>query len=201
MLKRVEQFLKHETDVAKKHNIEVYWSTGSFLRCDSVESCGYFCESPARLAVATGTPMSAWLPIFVHESCHMDQWLEKVPFWSVAERANNMMDKWLKGKDYPEEKIYNFLQDIIFLEEDCERRAVQKIKDWNLPIDIEKYIKGANLYLFFYLDLMRTRSWSKGPYKNNKLQKAVSSKFYKSYKKIPKNVDQVFKELYTPPEI
>jgi len=200
MLKRVEQFLKHETDKAKQNNIEVYWSTGKFLWCDGLETCGYFCEEPKRLAVATGTPMSEWLPIFVHESCHMDQWLERVPFWNDGEKGNQFMEKWLKGKDYPEDKVYEFMQMIILLEEDCERRSVAKIKEWNLPIDIDRYIRGANVYLFFYLDMMRTRSWSKGAYRHKRLLNAVSKKFYKNYKKMPRQVKKVFEDLYTPPE-
>ena len=197
MLKRVEQFLKHETGKARKNGIEVYWSTGKFLKCDGMETCGYFCEDPARLAVATGTPMSDWLPIFVHESCHLDQWLEKVAFWNESERSIRKLENWLqKKREYSDKEIFEFISNIIMLEEDCERRTVAKIKEWNLPIDIEKYIRGANVYLFFHLDLIRTRFWKKGPYMNKQLMQTVSKKFYKDYSKIPSKLQKALEKVY-----
>lgn len=192
MLKRVEEFLEHERQRAKDLGVFVYWSKGEYVRCDGLETCGYFCERPARLAVATGNPMSEWLPIFVHESCHMDQWLEKVPIWKDVNTANFHMENWLlKVKEYKPEKMYEYLKTIIELEVDCEKRTVQKIKDWNLPIDIDKYIRGANVYMFFYLDLLRTRMWSSSYHKKNILSK-VSKNFYEDYTRIPRQVQKAF---------
>lgn len=192
MLKRVKEFLEYECQRAKDLGVFVYWSKGEYVRSDGLDVCGYFCERPAKLTIATGNPVSVWLPVFVHESCHMDQWLEKMPIFSKSNGALDMMENWLlRYKEYKPEKMYECLRTIIELELDCEKRTVQKIKDWNLPIDVDKYIRGANVYLFFYLDLLRTRTWSSFYHKNSILECAAKT-FYDDYSKIPTKLQKAF---------
>jgi hypothetical protein len=74
---------------------------------------------------------------------------------------------------------------------------VQIIKDFNLNIDIEYYIKKANSYIYFYNWIKRTRKWStpkNSPYRNKALLKVMPKTFQKSYKKIPKHIEKIFSE-------
>jgi len=66
---------------------------------------GYFDDKIGpTLACAIGKPEKDWYEILVHESCHMDQWIEKDPLWT-NQYANGIdcdkgMDEWLGGKEF-----------------------------------------------------------------------------------------------------
>jgi hypothetical protein len=116
------------------------------------------------LATATGKPLDSWLPIFTHESSHMDQWLENSSFWLTSEDFL-VLDNWLEGKDYPLEEITSFIHKVILVEADCELRTMEKIKKYSLPIDLAVYAQRANSYLHYYQWLLKSRAWYKtAPY-------------------------------------
>ena len=130
----------------------------------SMQVSGYFADVPTpTLACALGKPEGEWLKILVHESCHMDQWREHDPLWSdqytheVA--CDEGMDQWLGGKDFPEGDYTYFIRTMQALEAGCERRALEKITAYALPIEPTHYAKDANAYLFFYSVLLKTRQW------------------------------------------
>jgi len=85
------------------------------------------------------------LDILVHESCHLDQYLEKSKHWFAKELSNsNIWDIEWKQK-YPR-KYLNAIKKTCELEIDCNIRSVKKIKKYNLDIDINNYISSSNCY-------------------------------------------------------
>lgn len=139
-----------------------------------IEVSGYFVENPRpTLAVATGKPFEDWIPILVHEGCHMDQWREGALAWtqnimSDGQEAVDWLDAWCAGKrELSSEDLALAIARAKQVELDCERRVVEKIKRFGLPLDIPTYIQRANAYVQFYEHVGKTRAWNppgKAPY-------------------------------------
>ena len=146
---------------------------------------GYFVDYPKpTLACAIKKPVDMWLPILLHESCHMDQWSEGSKVWTSqlidGIDSGVMFDEWLLGEDFKSKEIDTFIKAAQLLELDCEKRTVEKIKKLKLPIDIKNYIQKSNAYLFSYSAIRKTRVWpDKSPYSNKEIVDMMPTKFLK----------------------
>ena len=154
----VNQFVSDCVFEMLKSGIKVILSPESFVKThEGVEVHGFFDAIRKEFSVAMGDEES-WLDIFAHEYCHFHQWQEGM--------MDNYDDEtfwlWLEGKDYPDEKIEEVVRAAQVLEADNERRTVQLIKDKELPIDLEYYIKSCNGYIMFYDVAYKNRNWGKG---------------------------------------
>lgn len=168
---KVKVFIEDLKIYTKENNIKlilspekgVQFSEGGIL-CN-----GYFDDITSTLACALGKDVSQWLVILLHESCHMDQWVEKVPEWTENVGMDNI-EKWLNGDDSVNmNNIDNEIRTSIIVEVDCEKRTVEKIKKYGLDsiINIDEYIQKSNAYVLFYLWMRKNRKWytiGKEPY-------------------------------------
>lgn len=160
---------KHGVPVSLSDSPQVPYSDGVLL------VSGFFVDRPqARLAVAIGKPYEEWLPILVHEACHMDQWIEKSPAWLnvfvEGREAVDWIDEWVDRKiELSPERLADCVERARTVELDCEKRAVAAILAYDLPIDVPAYIQKANAYVLFYNHLAKVRRWSdpgNAPYEN-----------------------------------
>ena len=79
-----------------------------------------------------------------------------------------------------------YIRELRNCELDCEKRAVKLMKEYNLPIDIKKYIKQANAYVYFYNTMIDTRKWyKKSPCIVKEILDIMPTKFERSYKSLP----------------
>lgn len=129
-----------------------------------IECSGYFQDQPeAILACAIGKPIEKWYEILIHESCHMDQWIENDVLWTNqyanGRNCDKGMEEWLGGKIMPVEEYSYYVKTMQALEVDCEKRSVRKILDLGIGIDVKEYIKRANAYMFFYTVMLFTHKW------------------------------------------
>ena len=168
---KVKVFIEDLKIYTKENNIKlilspekgVQFSEGGIL-CN-----GYFDDITSTLACALGKDVSQWLVILLHESCHMDQCVEKVPEWTENVGMDNI-EKWLNGDDTVNmNNIDNEIRTSIIVEVDCEKRTVEKIKKYGLDsiINIDEYIQKSNAYVLFYLWMRKNRKWytiGKEPY-------------------------------------
>lgn len=170
---------------------------------DEIQVPGYFTEKigkiPGIIAAATRSSITSWLPTLVHESCHMDQWDEKIDLWnkSIKFNANDKIDKWLEGKNYTKQTIKKAIQITRDLELDCEKRSVDKIKKYNLPIDIKQYIQISNVYIFFHNWVSIKRRWynpKNDPFTNPKIYNLMESEWYDDYTEMPPQLLKAFKK-------
>lgn len=118
---------------------------------NSVESCGGFVDdSRMKFAVATKRPY--WREVFLHESCHIDQFVEEEPLWHdplLAEKS--FVDLDLHTEEDSEDVFYRTM----LIEHDCDRRAIEKLKSYKISkkhICPQGYIQAANCYhaSYFY---------------------------------------------------
>jgi hypothetical protein len=190
-----QEFIKHVKQECKKHNIKcVLKNTKTVKLTDDNDRCsGYFDEE--SLVVAMNRPDA--LQILVHEYCHLTQWVEQCDSWvaSVKNESHDKLYRWLAGEDIKDiKKAISICRD---LELDNEKRAIKMIKRFNLPIDIDIYIKKANAYVQYYNYLPISRKWcspKNTPYKNNRLVELMSSKFNMNYDKLTKKLLKAFTE-------
>ncbi len=123
-----------------------------------------------ELGLAVGGSKQDWLLILLHESCHMDQWLGKSSIWSNGQLAGkdvyDLLEEWINGKELQGWEIHKIIKSCIDIELDCEKRTVEKIRNYELlNIDRVEYIQKANSYIMFYGAILKKRKWYvKAPY-------------------------------------
>lgn len=98
--------------------------------------------------------------IFVHEYSHYLQWKHRPEFFARKAKGCDVVFSWLDGAEYSDKKLDAGFANAIELEWDCERTVLDLIRRYRLPIDRERYIRGANCYLFFYHTVKETRNWT-----------------------------------------
>jgi hypothetical protein len=177
-------FIKDLKKSCKEHNVDLRLEYYPKIRyAKNMYVSGYFQDEPAELVTAIKMAEDKWLPILVHESCHMDQWLENTNIWQLQNSKygdiNSILDNRLKGdKNCTVKQFKEALKKCLRLELDCEKRSVKKIKKYNLPIDVKDYIKKANAYIFLYSIMESTYKWcDTSPYKINEIYKIMPDKF------------------------
>lgn len=202
-LENINRFISSLKRKTKQLHVKLEITDDKFVvLSDNIKCGGFFYEkqgrTPGILTTSTGKAINTWLPILVHESCHMDQWYDNCEEWQRYNEADSgALDRWLEGKNYPLNKIYNVIDISRDLELDCEQRAVKKIIRFNLPLDIKEYIQKANCYIFFYNYLKITRKWSEpgnSPYNNPNIWRKVSGEWYDNYNETPKEITRLFKK-------
>lgn len=160
------------------------------IRKDMLVS-GYFDEEVPELVCSMLREDS--IGILAHEYCHLTQWVENIPIWKKAGVSIPIINDWLQG-----EKVKNIRKHLAVcrdLELDNEKRAVKIIKQFELPIDIDNYIRKANAYVLSYNYIYSTRRWFKpknSPYSNQTLINSMSNKFNMNYNKLSKRVEKIF---------
>ena len=163
--KNIANFISHLKKVAKEHNVKLHLPKEKFIDDGDGRLCnGYFDDDPDPiLAVAIGKDEKEWLPILVHEFGHMNQWIENHPYWTNLRgpkgEASDLLDQWLKGKEFTKKTINSFTKALINVEYDCEVRTLKEIKKFNLPIDSEVYIQKSLSYVLFYHVVRKTKQW------------------------------------------
>lgn len=174
---------------------------------NGTEANGYFDATnngQPTLAVACGQPQENWLITFLHESCHMDQWIEKTKEWNDCIVADNvesldLVDLWLDRKiELSPRQLNRYINTSRNIELDCEKRAVNKIKKYKLPVNTEEYIQRANAYIFFYTLIKKTRKWYKiesAPYNNKEVWSQMPDYFISNYNKIPKKEEEILLKI------
>ncbi len=124
--------------------------------------------TPEKLEIAIGGGLDKWLGIFVHETCHLDQHIEKREVFEIAEDALSNVTRWIEGKLPSPTPVEDFWK-VVENEADCERRSVEKIRLAALPLNEQEYISKANVYLGSYAVSMRHRVWIAQPYNRPEL--------------------------------
>jgi hypothetical protein len=99
--------------------------------------------------------------IFIHEYCHYLQWkTDRKYFMKLINNCGIVFD-WLDGKFFRKDIIEYAIRGVIELEWDCEKRALDQIKQYKLDVDVEEYCKSSNSYLLFYNIVHQERKWYK----------------------------------------
>lgn len=184
---------------AKKYGIEVFFSKEEVVydgNDDNIGCGGFFSEELMRLATSTNHPFSHWFPIFIHESCHMEQWIERREWFESKIEVYSRFFEWLNHeKEYTRKQLEESRKVIIEVEQDCEKRVVEKIKQYNFNFSVKQYTQKANCYLYLYSFMLMKRKWYNNVDHRPICWSLCPAKFPKDYKRIPRKLLRVFTEI------
>lgn len=163
---------------------------------------GYFVDyGKPTLAVATGKPLKDWVMVLAHEGSHMEQWIEKSPYWNNSfingREAVEYIDEWCGGKEFTKEELDDICKRSLEIELDCERRTIEKAISYNLPVIIEEEIQKANSYILFYTFIKQVRKWNKpgkAPYQIKEVWSKMPSTFEMNYFIVPEEIAELYKK-------
>lgn len=169
--------------------------------------CGWVNNTPKQFTVCFPKQTSnhydyqtTW-GIFLHESCHLDQIIEKSPLWfnNTVDVEEDYLELYcIKKKIKKSKKLLNFFKKTLELELDCERRAIEKIEKYNLNIDKKEYIKKGNIYLKSYYSFYYLQTWynkNLSIYNDWLIYEAMPDFFYKDVDKYWKKTHRIHEHL------
>lgn len=130
-------------------------------KIDNNNVSGYFSDEDNEIVI---TYENSWIETLVHEFNHYMQCKEESIYWTNLDYNNSncldLMWRWLDGEiELNKNDLTIIFSRIRDLEHDCEKRTVKMIKSFDLPIDLEKYICEANIYILFYNLAKEKRCW------------------------------------------
>lgn len=200
----VEAFLRHVEADTQQHNVELRFVPSLIVGLPddpSYECAGYFTEHPQLiLCVATGKPRSEWLPVLAHEYSHFRQWADGAEVWQAnlynGVDGEGLIDNWIHHRiELHPDRIQEYITSTLSVELDAEKRAVEYVKGFALPIDETTYIQRANASLMYYGCIPRNRKWfDYNPFEITDLCKAMPPGFlaHDDYLNLP----QYYVDLY-----
>lgn len=199
--KQYNAFISDVRQRARKHGVRVVINKNqNFVVAGGINSNGYFAdEDPPVLAVGRGTrPLHQWFTVLLHESCHMDQWIEQTDTWTNGYVGKGdwdtsaLIDLWINNAvELTPTQRDDYIKRTFDIEQDCERRSAEALEKWNIPIHVPQYIQKANAYLTFYKIIRHDRSWykiGKEPYNVRKIWKQMPTSFVEWDTPVPKNI-------------
>jgi hypothetical protein len=187
-------------DVSKKcieNKINFRLEYAQQVDANHIPCSGYFDET--SLVVATKKKdVQDWLDILIHESCHLDQFVEKSKVWTPDELGLFVVEAWIRNKKINSKKAIEAFHNTILLELDCEKRTVKKIKKYKLSFNIDLYIQKANAYLYGYGVSYKKKVWPNRPYEKLFIVNKMPKKFLKTeeYFNIPDDLLSLYKYSY-----
>lgn len=198
---RVKKFITDLKQQCKQHNVKIRLSKKKFVKdkATNFDYLGYFGEDERNghvLVCALGDLSSVFVAALVHESCHMDQWIEKTRIWETS-HSYQALELWVEGCAI--KNIAKHIENVKELELDCEKRTVKKILDYGLPVDIEAYIRRANMDIQLFNYIEQKRKWPSNSFaslSDTNLWKHFPKKFRekKYYESLSRNAEKVFEE-------
>lgn len=188
-----KQFIRDLRKRCKEVGVKLILRRSCQLSLGGGQKCsGYFCDNERVIVVAR--KHTEWLAILVHEFSHMEQWLENSILWQKELACGNSeFGRWLDGKEV--KGINKAITNIINLELDADKRALKKIKDYDLPINTVTYIQKANEYILSYRHMLKTRKWDNNVAFDGKF-KRMPSRFMSGsyYKSLSPKIEKIFLE-------
>lgn len=193
--KKIQKLISDTIHICINNNVEFNLTNTNKVILSGMECNGYFeadLES-GKFIMGIKKPQKEWLPIFVHESCHLDQWLENKKKF-ISGDGIELIDEWLNGKNVNKKNLKAAIEKSKKLELDCEKRSVIKIKKYNLPINESVYIQMANSYMYFYNWVFENRKWvAQGKTLFRKEIYSLAPKEWQlNYNTTPKNLNSAF---------
>lgn len=165
---------------------------------------GYFVTWPdPELCVAISGNFQKSFQILLHESCHLDQWLDKSVLWKALDHkgynSTEIIHLWLlRLVELNKHQKSKYFDSVLEIEYDCEIRVVDKIINLDLSIPVEEYIQKANGYLYSLAFENKYRAClAKDPYLVKDIWSNMPKTFKhcgSAYKRIPKKVLQIFNQ-------
>lgn len=150
-------FLNMVKEVCSKNSFELKLVDEPSINIAGIACGGVFDRDNKELIVATKRDEELWFGILAHEFNHLKQFLEGHPYFQKEILDDAIFDDWVNGKEV--NNIEEIIKNIQLLEYDCEKRTIELIKDYQLPIDLDYYIKMSNIYVLSHNLMLKKRKF------------------------------------------
>lgn len=200
----VQKFLDYVHSQLRKNKFKLVLHMDN-LKIGKNNVSGYFSEDSKEIVISIKE--ENWLEILVHEFNHFVQFINNEEKYVLINQGEsnflNELWEWLDGNIELNTKRKNLLfKTVQDMELDCERKSVEMIKSFDLPIDIEEYSSIAHIYIFYYTYAKKNRCWfsenstikdimTEGNFKNLSLD-CDFTKLPETYVKLFKNASRKF---------
>lgn len=189
----MNEFISYVKKRCKNKGIKCRLPNTKKVKCFGTLVSGYFDDANKILVCSMGREDS--LEILAHEYGHFTQWVENCEVWqkAIKNKSFEKLDEWLNGKYYND---LSFLDDVMEVELDNEKRVINLIDEFGLPINKKGYIKKANSYVYFYQYMKEIKRWcspKNTPYSNKNLINIMPCSFQEDYYIIPKKILNKFR--------
>lgn len=162
-------YLSNIYGLADKYGIKIEIRSSARVKASKGQFSNGFFDNTV-LAVAGNTTIENILSTFIHEACHMKQFLFKPSTEELIrlplkyKGALGAIDSWLSNKvQFTPTKLEKYLTTAMRFEHDCEKMVLADIRKFKLRIDASEYAQDANADLFLYVVLRQTRKWPNTP--------------------------------------
>ena len=190
-------FVKHAKRLCRRHGVSLRFLKSKYASTDGRDKVqGYFCEGDdeekPHIIIAKENNRTDWLGTLCHELGHMFQWLEGDLTYEALDYsetdANSIFDEY--DSTYEQRKHAMLL--VLANELDAERRAVDMILKWGLPINVERYIRQSNAILYYHHIALETEKWAaKKTLNSNRILEKMPSTFDNDYSTIPDDIKEL----------
>lgn len=162
MEETVKKFIKDLRKDCKKNGIKIELKPSVQIFSNPGLKClGYFSHHEKVIKVAKNN--NQYLAVLIHEAQHLCQYLENTIEWQKDEQfGNQAFEDWINGKEI--KNIGRAITNLLALELDCERRALKKITEYDLPINSSTYIQRTNQMCQYYRFVQKYRRWNNKPF-------------------------------------
>lgn len=142
----------------------------------------------------------------LHEYCHFLQWKNNPKLWNKSETTYGILFDWIDNPEsnYTTEELQESLHDILEIEHDCEKLALDFASMHNLEnFDYNLYAQAANAYLWHYHINRIFRKKSPIPIYNTDITKYMSKNlnsdlsFYLDIKNLGDKEYNKYVEIYS----
>lgn len=193
MLAAQKKFVRQVRQHLREHDCRLTLGRGKEVNCGGYRASGFFDDTNKEIRV--GRRSDLWFETLLHEYCHFLQWTEKSPVYRCSDKHNAIIDNWFNGKHYPNRVIDRAFDIVREMERDCEMRTIRLIKKHNLPVNVDRYTRMANCYIYVHFFMREYRKFwpfemdlMKSP---NVISQMPSSFRAQSHRKIPRRVYDV----------
>ncbi len=192
-MNNVLRFIEDLETKCKEYGVKLVLYDMKFIESDGDKFGGWFDADNKELHCAFPDKIQTkYVELLVHESCHMDQWIENTKYWAIERRNNSLTEVWKILKGEKVNKLKYHLRNVQMMEAECEKMSIEKIKDYDLGINIERYAMKANSYLLFYSVLVETKKWTDyPPYKFKDIWRGLPDKILSNFE-----ISEDLKQLY-----
>ena len=172
MKTNTRKFVNHVRHHLAEYGFTLYLGRGKRVNSGESWRCEGFFDIDTK-CIKVGRGGVQWLETLVHEYAHFLQWLDSSD--SLVERedraARLVQDYLHAGKGELNPAIVKAFHSVMLFERDTEMRAVKCIQKYKLDIEMSKYIKRANMYIYSHYVNMFLRKWNfkKSPYRSSKV--------------------------------
>ena len=170
---------------------------------------GEFSESEMTIQCFVDPSSSYWIGVLAHEYAHFLQCINGNKLWEnfqneAFDNINDLQSAFHNKKKKIRKNLRRkIVKHIVRMELDCDKKAINIINKYKLPVDKNEYRSKANIVLYKYLFWEEYGIW---PSLNNpktsrvhnlrelKVSKLLDEEKYKSANDIPRKIFYIFKE-------